>query len=190
MTDIDIDFADRSHAIDGLRCIRAVKVKGGKRQALSSGMYFHDIPIDPFDRMAIWDHKLAAEKGYFKVDLLNNSIYSKVRNEEHLITLLTDEPPWDAFADPLIVDQLAHLKGNFDIVAQIQPQNIEDLAVCLALIRPAKRSLIGKPRAEIDANIWLTTTAHYFKRAHAIAYAVSIVVQLNLLIEQIQKESH
>jgi hypothetical protein len=59
-----------------------------------------------------------------------------------------------------------------------------DLAVCLALVRPGKRHLIGQPRHVIDAEIWQKTTAYAFKKAHAVAFSASLVVQLNLLMEQ------
>ena len=41
------------------------------------------------------------------------------------------------------------------------------------------------PKDQIEQEIWLPTEEYYFKKAHAIAYAVSIVVQLNLLVEKI-----
>lgn len=182
-TDIDIDFMDRKQALAGLHHV-AARLDDGRRHP--SGVYFQAIPVDPLDGMAAWDAKTAEEKGYFTVDFLNNSIYRAVRNEAHLVDLLTREPPWHRFADPATAEKLAHLRNNVDVVQTINPQNIYDLAVCLALIRGSKRHLVHKPRAEIEREIWLKPTdgKMSFKRAHAVAYAASLVVQLNLLIEQ------
>jgi hypothetical protein len=182
MTDIDIDFAERRRAVDSLDAIPAVL---RDRRSHPSGVYFQDIPIDPLDDMALWDYEEAAERGYFKVDFLSNSVYQGVRDEAHLMRLLTIEPPWAALDDPEVVSQLAHLNGHFAVVQAIRPHSIEDLAICIALIRPGKRHLIGQPRAEIDGEIWRPTVEYHYKRSHAIAYAASIIVQLNLLDERV-----
>lgn len=184
-TDIDIDFMDRKRALQGLGHVPARLDDGGKRHP--SGVYFQDIPTDPLDGFAVWDAKTAEAKGYFTVDFLNNSLYRGVQSEAHLVDLLTREPPWNRFAEPATAEKLAHLRNNVDIVQVINPQNIYDLAVCLALIRGSKRYLVHKPRDVIEREIWLKPadpTKMYFKRAHAVAYAASLVVQLNLLIEQ------
>lgn len=51
------------------------------------------------------------------------------------------------------------------------------------MIRPGKAHLIKRPRFEIMRDIWIPTTAYHYKKSHAIAYAASIVIQLNLLVE-------
>jgi hypothetical protein len=189
MTDIDIDFIDRAAALDGLRHVAAVIHQQDGRAQHTSGVYFQDIPVDPLDGMAAWDFREAAEHGYFKVDFLVNQIYVGVRDETHLDALLATEPPWHVFNDRAVVSALAHISEHYNIVRTIQPKSIEDLAVCLALIRPGKRYLIGKPRDEIDREIWTKTIKFYFKRSHAISYAAAIIVQLNLLIEKAVAES-
>ena len=189
MTDIDIDLADRNKAFDAQPCICAVLT--GARRRHPSGVYFQHIPIDPIDEMAVWDFKLAEQKGYFKVDLLHNSIYDRVRDEQHLVNLLTTEPPWAAFTDRQIVSQLQQIGNHFDIVQMIKPQCIEDLAVCIALVRPGKSRLIGRSRPDIDQELWAVDPhesdtdgkPYAYKRSHAIAYAASLIVQLNLMRE-------
>lgn len=179
--DIDIDFDDRAPALENLACIFAADKD---RRKHVSGVYFQDIPVDPFDEMAVWDHKTADQKGYFKVDLLHNHIYHGVQSEAHLVGLLTTEPPWEVFENPDIVSQLAHIGNYFDVIKSIRPRSIEDLAVCIALIRPGKKHLIGRPRSEIDQEIWIKTEKYYFKKSHSYSYAAAIVVQLNLLVEE------
>jgi DNA polymerase III alpha subunit len=56
------------------------------------------------------------------------------------------------------------------------------------MIRPAKRYLIGKDWETILSEVWQKPKhAHeyYFKKSHATAYAVAVVVQMNLICEGI-----
>jgi hypothetical protein len=183
-TDIDIDFLDRGKALEGLTHVAALEARANDRRKHQSGVYFHDIPMDPIDGLAVWDYQEAEQKGYFKIDFLNNTIYKDVRDEEHLIDLLVTEPPWDVFQDRDIVAGLAHVSRHFDILQKIKPKSIEDLAICIALVRPGKAHLIHKSRQEIDQEIWTKADKFAFKRAHGISYAATIVVQLNLLVEK------
>lgn len=184
-TDIDIDFADRDAALAGLPHIAASMIARGRRQRHPTGIYFQEVPVDPVDGLCAVEYEKAASLGYFKLDFLNNSVYAGVRDESHLVELLARDPQWELLDDPKIVSGLAHIGNHFNIVQSIRPLSIEDLAVCIALIRPGKRHLIGRARYEIDQHIWDRVEDGYsFKRAHAIAYAASIVVQLNLLTEQ------
>ena len=182
-TDIDIDFFDRKIALEGLSHIPAIELRGKERRKHLSGIYFHDIPKHPIDNMAVYDYDTAEQKGYFKVDFLNNSIYKDIRDENHLVELLTTEPPWDIFEDRELIKIISHVGNHFSIVNTIKPKNIDDLAVCIALIRPGKIHLVNKPRKEIDAEIWKKTDKYYFKKSHSYAYAASIIVQINLMME-------
>jgi len=183
-TDIDIDFADRDSALQGLMHVAASMEQKGQLSRHPTGVYFQNIPTDPITGYSAFNYEQAADNGYFKIDFLNNSIYADVRDEEHLISLMAD-PDWDMLEVPEIVEMLAHIHNSFGLVSQVRPKSVDDLAVILALMRPGKRHLMGRPRAEIDAEIWKAGQDGFvFKRAHAIAYAVSIVVQLNLIVEK------
>jgi hypothetical protein len=61
----------------------------------------------------------------------------------------------------------------------------------LAMIRPAKRYLIGKDWDSIMTEIWTKpeNDEYYFKKAHAVAYAALVVVQMNLICEQLNESS-
>ncbi|RYF09383.1 MAG: hypothetical protein EOO77_23940 [Oxalobacteraceae bacterium] len=184
-TDIDIDFANRDDALRGLHHIpAAVRDKQGRFGRHNSGVYFQPVPVNPLTGLCAYTYDEAAEFGYFKIDFLNNSIYQGVRDEAHLDALLAQDPEWELFDDPVFVAELPHLGKHFGTVQSVRPRSIDDLAVILALIRPGKKHLIGKPRSDIQAEVWNPDAQGYhFKRAHAVAYAVSIVVKLNLLIE-------
>jgi len=188
--DLDIDFLNRDAVLADLEHVPATRHnRDGTRSKHLSGVYFQDAPVDPTDGLCAFDFRQAEELGYFKVDFLNNSIYEGVRDEAHLIDLLTTEPDWALFRESDVVDRLAHIRDHFEIVREIAPQSIEDLSIILALIRPGKRHLIGKPRYEIDAEVWTPGVDGYvFKKSHSVAFAASIVVQLNLMIEQASRE--
>jgi hypothetical protein len=67
-----------------------------------------------------------------------------------------------------ITDQLFQLNGHFDIVSKMKPKTIYQLAMVLALIRPAKRYLVGKTWAEVEAEIWAPVEGdeYAFKKSH------------------------
>jgi hypothetical protein len=183
-TDIDIDFLDREKALEGLSYVSGTIEQRGHRVKHASGVYFQDIPVDPISKTAAYLYEEAESLGYFKIDFLNNSIYAGVRDEDHLEQLMR-EPPWELFESPEIVSMLSQIHSSFNIVNTIKPKSFMDLAVILALIRPGKRHLLSHPRHEIDADIWTKGSDEYFfKKSHAVAFAVSIGVQLNLIIEQ------
>lgn len=180
-TDIDIDFAERNDALSVIPHIAAMTIRVEGKVRHPSGVYFQDVPVDPITGLCAFDYKQASNY-YTKIDILSNSIYANVRNEEHLLELM-QEPDWRLFEFEEIVSQLAHIKDHFYVVKKIKPKSVEDLAVCLALIRPGKKNLLHKDRKEIDKEIWKKEDDYSFKRAHAIAYSFSIIVQLNTLCE-------
>jgi hypothetical protein len=186
-TDIDIDFADPRKALEGLTHVPSMmKNKKGESQRHPSGVYFQNVPKDPLTGLCSLEYDQATELGYFKIDFLSNTLYEGVKDEDHLNRLLNIDPDWSLLDHSEIVSDLAHIHNHFGVVQAIRPKSIDDLAVVLALMRPGKRHLLGRSRAEIDAEIWDQSEEGFtFKRAHAIAYAASIVVQLNLICERI-----
>ena len=187
MPDIDIDFADRSKALDVIKHVPAI-LEGGKKH--NTGVYCHTIPVNPLTGNASIDYVEAEERGYFKIDFLNVGIYEKVRDEEHLKQLMEAEPLWDLLEQDDFTNLLFHVNGHGHVLRKMKPKNIEELAACLAIIRPAKKHLLGKPWTEVIRDVWTkpTTDEYYFKKSHAIAYATAIVVQMNLICEQISYE--
>lgn len=186
ITDVDIDFRDRTKALAALPHIPALMVNNGKSQRHNTGIYFQNIPTNPLTGISSIPYEEAEELGYFKIDFINNSVYEGVESEDHLNRLVNTEPEWSLLEDKEFVSLLVHIHDHFDIVDVIKPQSVIDLAMVLAIIRPGKRYLLNEPRSKIEAEIWLPPTdgSYFFKKAHAVAYAVSIVVQMNLLMEQ------
>ena len=187
MTDIDIDFKDRTDILNKLHHISASIIKNNNITRHNTGIYFHEIPVDPFTGNATLDYKKAEELGYFKIDCLNVNMYKDVESEEHLLRLIDTEPDWELFQHSEIVEQLFHIHDHFNIVSQMKPQSVEQLAMVLAIIRPAKRPLLGESWQSIQKQVWLKPidNSYYFKKSHAMSYALAIVVQLNLLVDSI-----
>jgi hypothetical protein len=69
------------------------------------------------------------------------------------------------------------------------PTSIEQLAMILAMIRPGKRYLVGNTWEVIEKEVWEKTDEYFFKKSHAVGYAVAIIVQLNLICEQANRSS-
>lgn len=183
-TDIDIDFGDRDAALAHLRHINAsIKRNDGTMVKHNTGVYFGEIPHD-LSGSATIDYKEAEERGYFKVDFLNVSVYEKVKSEEHLAILMTTEPPWHRLQEKEFVEQLIHLANYHSTIARLpEPINsIPRLAMFLAMIRPGKKHLIGEPWSEVAKTIWDKTDEGYtFKKSHAVGYSHLVVVHMNLL---------
>lgn len=184
-SDIDIDFGDRDEALKHLPHIAASMHKDGKLQKHNSGVYFTDIPVDPFSGLASLDYKTAEDRGYVKVDFLNVNLYKQVRDEAHLIELMNTEPDWSLLYNEVLCEQLMHVGAHYETLIKMPEtvNSIPRLAMYLAVIRPAKRHLIGKPWSEVAKTVWdkPADDSYYFKKAHAISYAHLVVVNMNLL---------
>lgn len=187
MPDIDIDFVDRDSALKLFKHIPAARKDGESMTKHNTGVYMHSVPVDPISGICEVPYSDAEELGYFKIDFLNVGLYKGVKNEEHLDMLMNTEPLWDLLEQDEFVNLLFHVNGHGNILRKMKPKSIEQLAAVLAMIRPAKRNLIGESWDTVMKNIWTkpTNDEYYFKKSHATAYAAAIVVQMNLICEQI-----
>ena len=187
MPDIDIDFADRDLALSRIKHIRASRLDRNDTVPHNTGIYLQSIPVNPITNLSTIDYKTAEDRGYFKLDFLNVSIYKDVRDEEHLKTLMETEPLWDLLEQDDFSSLLFHVNGHSSILRQMKPKSILQLAAVLAMIRPAKRHLIGETWTTVMETIWTKPTdgEYYFKKAHAVAYAMAVAVQMNLICEGI-----
>jgi len=184
MPDIDIDFADRDVILSQLKH-RVAKLNTGKKH--NTGVYATEIPHNPIDNLATVEHKAADERGYFKLDFLNVSIYKDIKDEAHLTQLMERTPLWQLLEHADFSDKVFHLNGHSELLKQLKPNSVQQLAATLAIIRPAKRHLANSNWNLIFQDVWTkpTDNSYYFKKAHAISYAMACVVHMNLLCEQI-----
>jgi hypothetical protein len=188
MPDIDIDFLDRKLALDCIKHIpAAIKDVNDTFKKHNTGVYCQSIPYNPLTDTAGIDYKLADSRGYFKIDFLNVSAYQGVRDEAHLESLLNTEPLWDLLDQDEFTSMLFHVNGHGSILREMKPRSIAQLAAVLAMIRPAKRYLIGKDWNTVNSEVWAKPLGdeYFFKKAHAVAYAHVIVVQMNLICESL-----
>ena len=187
MPDIDLDFVDREQALTLFKHVGASRVDDDRLVKHNTGVYLHAVPVDAKTGLCAVPYDHADQEGYFKIDFLNVGIYKGVRNEEHLNDLIAQEPLWDLLLDQQFVDLLFHLNGHVDILKKTCPCSVEQLAAVLAMIRPAKRYLIGKDWTTILKEVWTKPTngEYYFKKSHATAYAMAVIVQMNLICENI-----
>jgi hypothetical protein len=185
--DIDIDFIDREQALILFKHIPASRVDNNRLTKHNTGVYLHNVPMNAVEAVCSIPYDHTDAEDYFKIDFLNVGIYKGVRDEAHLIQLMETEPLWDLLQDHEFVQNLFHVNSHGNILRQMAPKNIEQLAAVLAMIRPAKRYLIGKEWTTVMAEVWTKPDSdeYYFKKSHATAYAVAIVVQMNLICEQI-----
>lgn len=182
-SDIDIDFGSRDDLLKLIPHTAAAMRNVNPIRRHNTGVYVTDIPYDPVHDMASIDYTDAEKRGYFKLDLLNVHVYTQVRDEAHLIEMM-GEPVWTRLNDRVFVEKLIHLSNHYQSIQKMpEPINsIPRLAMFLALIRPAKKHLIGLPWKEVVKTIWDKGNDGYsFKKSHALAYAQLVVVHMNLL---------
>jgi DNA polymerase III alpha subunit len=187
MPDIDIDFADRSKALEHFKHVTASIADNGTFKKHNTGVYCTSVPYNPMTGLSTIEYKAAEDRGYFKIDFLNVSVYDGVRDRNHLLTLMNTEPIWALLLEDDFTNKLFHVNGHGSILREMKPESIEQLAAVLAMIRPAKRYLIGKDWTTVMSEVWIKpeNDEYYFKKAHAVAYAHVIVVQMNLICENL-----
>ncbi len=137
--------------------------------------------------MSTLDYKIAEDRGYFKLDLLNVAVYQKVKDEAHLDSLIKREPLWELlWKSREFCEQVIHIGNYYDLICKMKPDSIPRMAMLLSIIRPGKAKLQGKTWKEVSEDVWNKPEdgAYYFKKAHAVAYAHLVAVHINLLCEE------
>jgi hypothetical protein len=184
-SDVDIDFPDRAQALALLDHHPAGIVRDGGLTRHNTGVYATAIPTDPFTGTASIDYKSAEELGYVKLDFLNVSLYTQIKDEAHLEQLMAQEPDWSRLYDPEFCSQLIHIGNHYETLIKMPEavDSIPRLMMFMAIIRPAKRHLIGLPWREVATTIWEKSAdgEYAFKKAHSCAYSHLVVVHINLL---------
>lgn len=189
-SDIDVDFGNRDTALALLKHVPTGIIRDGSLVKHNTGVYVTDVPLDPFSGIASIDYKDAEDRGYVKLDFLNMSLYEKIRDESHLTELMGMEPEWDKLYDREFCAKLIHLGNHYDTLIKM-PESVNSIprmAMFLAVIRPAKKHLIGQSWKEVSKTIWdKVDDGYYFKKSHAIAYAHLVAVHMNLLSQSADK---
>lgn len=182
--DIDIDLADRDQLLKLIQATPARQITQGQVRKHNSGVYVTDIPYDPVNKCAAIDYETAEQLGYFKIDLLNMSVYQLVKSPEHYEELLTQEPNWARlWAEPEWAEKLVHVGNYTDLLASMKPDTIPRMAAFISIIRPGKAHLQNKTWAEVFETVWDgdASRGFVFKHAHAIGYAALVALHMNLI---------
>lgn len=185
--DIDIDVrADFDSSKIFATSVKASVVKDDKLTPHPCGVYFQSMPIDPISKLAAIPYEQAEDLGFFKLDFLHIHTYANFVSKEEIRELIKVDPNWALLTIPSVVKQLFQISKHYELIQEIAPTSIEELADALAIIRPSKRGLINLYKTNRVAARRLLYMiddgdAYGFKKAHAIAYALVIVLQLHLI---------
>ena len=187
--DIDLDLADRNILLDLIQAIPARQMHQGQVRKHNSGVYVTDIPYDPINECAAIDYETAEQRGYFKIDFLNMSVYQLVKSPEHYQEMLAKQPNWQRlWTDPEWAKQLVHVGNYTDLLASMKPDSITRMAAFIAIIRPGKAHLQNKDWATVFASVWDgdDSRGYTFKKAHAISYAALVALHMNLINQVVE----
>lgn len=183
--DIDIDLQSSFNPKDHFNWPRASIVKNDQLSQHPCGYYPQAIPTDPITGLAAIPYDKAEEIGYTKIDFLHLHVYNDFQAREEVEAYAAMEPDWSLLLVPSIQKKLFQLSNHGDILSEIQPRSVIELADVLALIRPGKRNLVKLYKVQREATrriLYAKDESGYsFKKSHALAYAHVIILQLHLL---------
>ena len=182
--DIDLDLAERNILLDLIDAVPARQLHQGQVRRHNSGVYVTDIPYDPVNKCASIDYETAEHRGYFKIDLLNMSVYQLIKSSKHYEEMLLQTPHWERLCtDPDWAKKLVHVGNYTDLLASMKPNTIPRMAAFIAIIRPGKAHLQNRSWTEVFESVWdgNDSKGFTFKKSHAISYAMLVTLHMNLL---------
>lgn len=183
--DIDIDVPSRDAV---LKLIQHVPARQSNGRRHNSGIYITDIPRDPINDCAAIDYETAENRGYFKIDLLNMSVYNLVQSPEHYEQMLQQIPPWSRlWTDGPWASQLVHVGNYTDLLKRMRPDSIPRMAAFISIIRPGKAHLQNQDWATVFDSVWDgdDSRGYTFKKSHAVSYAALVALHMNLLNQDV-----
>lgn len=146
----------------------------------------YEVAIDPDTGLTAIEAKEGEEIGYYKVDLLTNTVYDRFQNKQQILDIVENEEnhKWHLLMNKDVVERLPHIHKHFTTVRQVAPTSIQELADVLALIRPGKSDLLEDylaDREKTRKRLYKRPLGGgmYFKKSHSIAYATAILVAMS-----------
>lgn len=189
--DIDIDYPSTFDPHNLFpQAVTASMVRDGQLSRHPCGQYFQSMPVDTLTSLAAIPYEEAEALGYIKIDFLHLTILDMFSTKEEIRKLMNTTPDWLLLLQPNQVEKLFQVHNHADLLAQVTPTSVQELADCIAIIRPSKTHLINsyihqtkEGRAKIRPTLYQKPTngKNWFKKAHAIAYALTVVLQLHLI---------
>lgn len=202
LPDVDLDVSDRDKAVSVLKnFVVASQETDGRLVTHKTGLYFQKVPCDPITGLSAFEYKTAEELGYFKVDLIPNHVYDLVESNDEIDEILERPIDWSWFTDERFFYnddnrfRITHLSKHLNMCRQYPPQSVEDIAMLLAVIRPRKKYLIGRPKEEIQDLIWQKLDEenpdndpkkYFFKKSHAVAFALLVILHAHLIARTLE----
>lgn len=183
--DIDIDLRTDFNPKKLFPWTRASLIKNDDLSPHPCGVHPQEIPEDPITELSAIPYKEAEELGYAKIDFLHLGIYDNFNSREEIEELIKVEPDWGLLTIPSEQKKLFQLSNHGDILSVVKPKSIEELADVLALIRPGKKQYVKLYTTQKEATRRILyakdENGYSFKKSHAIAYSLVIVLQLHLI---------
>lgn len=182
--DIDVKTSFTPKELFDNTITHASIVENGKLKKHIVGNYFQNVPTDPITGLAAIPYDKAEQFGFIKIDILHLSVLDIFESKKEIKALLKKEPDWSLLLNKDVVSKLFHLSNHYDILKQIKPTCVLELADTLALIRPNKLCLIDKyikDRDNVRKQLYTKTDKSDLRKSHAIPYALLIVLQLHLI---------
>lgn len=182
--DVDIDLHKSFKPENYFNVTGASRIHNDVIKKHNVGVYFQKIPVDPISKLSAIPYKNAEDFGYLKIDFLHLEVLDHFQNNNQIRTLANIEPDWSLLEVEENVKKLFQIKNQFWLINRIKPKTVDDLADCLALMRPGKKHLIDmymQNKDEVKKILYIKDSNFSFKRSHAIAYATTIVLELHLL---------
>ena len=189
--DIDIDLANRDQLLALIQATPARQTHQEQVRRHNSGVYVTGIPYDPVNDCAAIDYEQAEQLGYFKIDLLNMTVYKLIHDQAHYDQMLALEPPWSRlWKDPVWAQQLVHIGNYTELLETMRPDSIPRMAAFISIIRPGKAHLQGQPWNQVFESVWDgdASQGFVFKHAHAVGYAALVALHMNLLNQVAEQE--
>jgi DNA polymerase III alpha subunit len=185
--DIDLDLKTDFDPLEIFpTAIRASTVRNEALAKHPVGVYFQSIPVDQMTNLSAIPFKQAEEAGYFKIDFLHLSVLDSFESKEEIRELLKHDPDWSLLTQEDVVEKLFQIHRQYSLVSKLAPKSVLEIADCIALMRPGKRYLVDaylKDKELIREELYRKPDddKYYFKKGHAVSYALIIVLQLHLV---------
>jgi DNA polymerase III alpha subunit len=183
--DIDIDLKTSFNPKDIFSVTNASMVASGELKKHPCGVYFQSIPKDPVTGLSAIPYKDAERYGFMKIDFLHLKILDYFNDKNEIRKLIKKKPKWGLLMKSNVVSNIFQLSNNLDILRKIKPKSIQEIADCIAIIRPGKIHLLDSylinpinTRQELY-NVKKGT--YSYKKGHAISYSMIVVLQLHLI---------
>jgi DNA polymerase III alpha subunit len=183
--DIDIDLPPKFDVVKIFpTAVPASIIEGGELKRHRVSYYLQNVPLDKVTGVAAVPHDETEQFGCHKIDFLTIKLLKEFKSKEEMYQLQEKEPNWNLFLKKDVVVKLFQLGDHFTILSKVKPRSILEVADVLALIRPNKKALLYKylkdPNGTRD-ELFTRGDAKDFRKSHAVAYAILIVLQLHLI---------